>query len=204
MTITVPWRRMTLQLSQRALTEARTFNGSSFALDATAGTVAGALQSVGDPTSGEVVRRELHPDAVAGQDADEVHPELAADVGQDAMAVLQLDREHRVGQRLDDRTLDFDRVFLGHRRPGSPSRTQCRPGRADTRTVRISNDGRSGNSWWVAGLDGGEDLRATLGDRDGVLEVGGQAAVLGDDRPIVVEDPGVVAAEGQHRLDGQA
>jgi hypothetical protein len=29
MTITVPWRRMTLQLSQRALTEALTFNGSS-------------------------------------------------------------------------------------------------------------------------------------------------------------------------------
>jgi hypothetical protein len=27
MTITVPWRRMTLQLSQRALTEALTFNG---------------------------------------------------------------------------------------------------------------------------------------------------------------------------------
>jgi hypothetical protein len=29
MTITVPWRRMTLQLSQRALTDALTFNGSS-------------------------------------------------------------------------------------------------------------------------------------------------------------------------------
>jgi hypothetical protein len=32
MTITVPWRRMTLQLSQRALTEALTFNGSSIVL----------------------------------------------------------------------------------------------------------------------------------------------------------------------------
>ncbi len=32
MTITVPWRRMTLQLSQRALTDALTFNGSSFVL----------------------------------------------------------------------------------------------------------------------------------------------------------------------------
>jgi hypothetical protein len=29
MTITVPWRRMTLQLSQRALMEALTFNVSS-------------------------------------------------------------------------------------------------------------------------------------------------------------------------------
>jgi hypothetical protein len=32
MTITVPWRRMTLQLSQRALTEALTFKRSSFVL----------------------------------------------------------------------------------------------------------------------------------------------------------------------------
>jgi hypothetical protein len=32
MTITVPWRRMTLQLSQRALMEALTFNGSSVSL----------------------------------------------------------------------------------------------------------------------------------------------------------------------------
>jgi hypothetical protein len=31
------------------------------------------------------------------------------------MAVLELDREHRVGQRLDDRTFHFDRVLLGHR-----------------------------------------------------------------------------------------
>jgi len=29
MTITVPWRRITLQLSQRALMEALTFNGPS-------------------------------------------------------------------------------------------------------------------------------------------------------------------------------
>jgi hypothetical protein len=33
MTITVPWRRMTLQLSQRALTEALTFNGSSISIE---------------------------------------------------------------------------------------------------------------------------------------------------------------------------
>jgi hypothetical protein len=31
MTMTVPWRRITLQLSQRAFTEARTFNGILFA-----------------------------------------------------------------------------------------------------------------------------------------------------------------------------
>src|SRR5436190_9444354 len=116
MTITVPWRRMTLQLSQRALTEALTFNGSS--TRARPGRrPAGLLQAVGDPAAGQVVGRELDPDAVAGQDPDEVHPELAADVGQDAVTVLQLDGEHRVGQRLDHRTFHFDRISLGHRLP---------------------------------------------------------------------------------------
>src|SRR5690349_5671230 len=91
MTITVPWRRMTLQLSQRALTEALTFNGSSTRGDARPAT-AGLLQAVGDSAAGEVVGRKLDPDAVSRQDPDEVHPQLAADVGQDPVAVLQLDR----------------------------------------------------------------------------------------------------------------
>ena len=74
----------------------------------------GLLQSVGDPAAGQVVGRQLDPDAVAGQDPDEVHPELAADVGQDAVAVLKLDGEHRVRERLDDRPFHFDRISLGH------------------------------------------------------------------------------------------
>src|SRR4029077_4087890 len=69
MTITVPWRRMTLQLSQRALTEALTFNGSSMVC---AGGRAWLLESVGDSSACQVVRRQLHADAVAGQDPDEV------------------------------------------------------------------------------------------------------------------------------------
>src|SRR5215208_5933407 len=87
MTITVPWRRMTLQLSQRALTEALTFNGSSIEL----------LEPVGDPAAGQVVWGQLDADPVAGQDSDEVHPQLAADVGEHPVAVFQLDGEHRVG-----------------------------------------------------------------------------------------------------------
>src|SRR6478672_12005754 len=119
MTITVPWRRMTLQLSQRALTEALTFNGSSTraCLDRQ---LAGLLQAVGDSAAGQVVGRKLDPDAVPRQDPDEVHPKLAADVGQDAVAILQLDGEHRVGQRLDDRPFHFDRITFGHRRLASP------------------------------------------------------------------------------------
>ena len=60
MTITVPLRRMTLQLSQRALTEALTFNGSSL------------LESVSDPAAGEVVWRNFDRDAIAGQDANAI------------------------------------------------------------------------------------------------------------------------------------
>src|SRR5262245_12791612 len=93
MTITVPWRRMTLQLSQRALTDALTFNGSSIVFVCW---VAWLLQSVRDATAGQVVRRQLDADAVTRQDADEVHAQLAADVGEHPMAILEFDREHGV------------------------------------------------------------------------------------------------------------
>src|SRR5829696_4433012 len=116
MTITVPWRRMILQLSQRALTEARTFT-----VPRARWRCAGSLEPVGDAPAGQVVGRELDTDPVARQDPDEVHPELAADVGEDSVAVLQLDREHRVRERLDDRSLHLDRVSLCHRLRCSPS-----------------------------------------------------------------------------------
>jgi len=135
MTITVPWRRMTLQLSQRVLTDALTFNGSSIVF------VSGleSSESVGDATAGEVVRRKLDADPVTWQDPDEIHPQLAADMGEHPVAVLQLDREHGVGERLDDRSFHFDRISLGHRLRASLSHAQCRPGRADTRTRSVSN-----------------------------------------------------------------
>src|SRR5215212_7207267 len=114
MTITVPWRRMTLQLSQRALMEALTFNVSSSSL--VLAPWDGSLQSVGDPTAGQVVGRELNPDAVSRQDPDEIHPKLSGNVGQHPVAVLKLDSEHRVRKGFDDRSFDFDRVSLCHGR----------------------------------------------------------------------------------------
>src|SRR5687767_1920780 len=111
MTITVPWRRMTLQLSQRALTEALTFNGSSIVFV----WCWCSFESIGDAAARQVVGRQLDADAVTGQDPDEIHPKFAADVGEHSVAVLQFDSEHRVGEGLDDRSLDFDRVLLGHR-----------------------------------------------------------------------------------------
>jgi hypothetical protein len=50
MTITVPCRRITLQLSQRALTEALTFKGSSLSSSA-------LLEPIRDATTSQVVGR---------------------------------------------------------------------------------------------------------------------------------------------------
>src|ERR1700675_3066051 len=105
MTITVPARRTILHFSQRALTDARTFTW-----------LPALLESIRDPAPRQVIRRKFDADPVARQDADEVHAELAADVGQDPMAVLEFDGEHRVGQRLGHRALELDGVLLGHRR----------------------------------------------------------------------------------------
>src|SRR4051812_45388773 len=100
---------MILQLSQRVLTDAETF------------TSAPLLEAVGDAPPRQVVGGELHPNAIARQDADEVHPQLSADVREHAMLVLQFDGEHGVRERFDDRSLNLDRVLLGHRRTLAPS-----------------------------------------------------------------------------------
>ena len=129
MTMVRPCRLITRQRSHIALTEGRTFNWDPLVLGAMA---------VGDPTAGQVVGRKLHPDAIARQDPDEVHPELAADVGEHPVAILQLDREHRVGERLDDRSFHFDRISLGHWLCASLSHAECRSERTDTRTRSVS------------------------------------------------------------------
>src|SRR5262245_56667444 len=109
MTMTRPWRRITLHFSQIFLTLGRTFMTSL--------PVPGrsrqqrSLVAVGDATAGQVVRRELHLDPVAGEDADVVHPHLAGDVREHLVAVVELDAEHGVRQRLDDRAFEHDRVF---------------------------------------------------------------------------------------------
>jgi hypothetical protein len=71
------------------------------------------LVAIGDPTSAEVVGRDLHLDTVAGEDADPVHAHLPGAVGEDGVAVLQLDTEHGIGERFSDRPLKHDRIFLG-------------------------------------------------------------------------------------------
>src|SRR4051794_26139394 len=102
MTITRPWRRMTLHFSHMGLTLGRTFIERRL-----------LLVPIGDPTSGEVVRGDLHLHPIAGEDADPVHAHAAGAVGQDFVAVLELDLEHGIGKGLDDRPFEHDRIFLG-------------------------------------------------------------------------------------------
>src|SRR5215212_2400363 len=84
------------------------------------------LETVDDPAPSEVVRRQLHQDPVARQDADEMLPHLAGDVCQDLMLVVQLHAEHRVGERLDHHGLDLDRLFFFGQTLFSPVSAQTR------------------------------------------------------------------------------
>ena len=71
------------------------------------------LVPIGDPTTSQVVWRQLNLDAIAGENTDVMHPHLAGDMGQHFVAVFEFDAEHGVRQRLDDRSFKNDRVFFG-------------------------------------------------------------------------------------------
>src|SRR5262245_4048839 len=70
------------------------------------------LHPKGDSAAGEVIGRELDLDAIAGEDADVVLAHLPGDAGEDGMAVVELDPEHRRRKRLDDLAFDLDLLFL--------------------------------------------------------------------------------------------
>ena len=75
----------------------------------------GLLEAVGDAAAVQVVHRQLHGHAVAGQDLDVVHAHLAGNVGEDGVAILELHLEHRVGQGFEYRALEFDYIFLSQK-----------------------------------------------------------------------------------------
>ena len=72
------------------------------------------FHAVGDATLGQVVRRHLDLDLVAGQDADVVLAHAAGNVGRDHVAVLELDPEHGVREGLENRTFEFNAIVFGH------------------------------------------------------------------------------------------
>src|SRR3546814_12236585 len=61
-----------------------------------------------------VVGRHLDVHAVARENANAVLAHLAGRMGQHFMVVVELHAEHRVGQQLDNGTLEFQQIFLGH------------------------------------------------------------------------------------------
>src|SRR5688572_6209616 len=109
---------MTLHLSQMGLTLGLTFMSTipccsaGACADVRSRRLDHLLVAVDDPTSREVVRRELHHDPVLGEDPDVVLAHLAADVGEHLVPVGQLHAEHGVGKGLHDGALDLDHAFF--------------------------------------------------------------------------------------------
>src|SRR5829696_6375348 len=68
-----------------------------------------------NPPLGQVVRRELHFHAVPRQDADEMLAHFSRDDPQDLLvAAIQLELEHRVGQRGGHGRFHLNRLTFGH------------------------------------------------------------------------------------------
>jgi hypothetical protein len=91
MTITLPWRLMTLHFSHMGFTDGLTFmiKPPLFA-------------SPGDPSARQIVRRHLDSDLVPRKDTDEVHPKLSGNVRQNRVTVADVNLEHGVRQRLNN------------------------------------------------------------------------------------------------------
>ena len=70
------------------------------------------LGTPGDAAPGQIVGTHLNRDLVAGQDTDEIHAELAGDMGQYGVPVSDVHLEHGVGQGFHDCTLKLDYVVF--------------------------------------------------------------------------------------------
>src|SRR3954449_3645962 len=88
-------------------------------------------------------------------------------------------------------------------RPPRTPPTSWRSRRRRTRSSAPSWNAAAPATASLSVVPGREHARTVGGDRDGELEVGGQRAVLGEDRPAVVAHADQVAARVDHRLHGQ-
>ena len=75
------------------------------------------MPAPGNSAFRQVVGRHFERYGVPGEDADEVEPHLAADVGKDDMLVFKFDPEHGVGEQFADDAFYFDYVFRHELRP---------------------------------------------------------------------------------------
>jgi hypothetical protein len=75
-------------------------------------TIARLLVSVGDPTSGEVVRGKFNLDFVARKDPDVMHTHFSGYVGQHLVAVFEFDTKHCIGKWFNDHALKQNCIFL--------------------------------------------------------------------------------------------
>jgi hypothetical protein len=112
---------MILHLSQIFFTDARTFINSSQLRNSRSLRFApydstdNLLIPVNDAAAIQVIGRKFDSYLVPGQDADEILAHFAGDMGQDLVLVFEFYLKHGVGQRLDHRCHDLDRVFFAHR-----------------------------------------------------------------------------------------
>src|SRR5205823_5116053 len=72
--------------------------------------------AIADAAARQVVWTHLYANAIAEQDTDAEFAHLAAGIGQQLMAIIELDLELGVGQGVDNRPVHFDRVVLRQRR----------------------------------------------------------------------------------------
>src|SRR5262245_47404555 len=82
--------------------------------------------AVNDPATAQIVGRNLHLDAVARNDADEILAHAAGDMGNDLVAVVQFDAKLRVGQRFFDAALHFNGFFFRHKTLSLRGMNRCK------------------------------------------------------------------------------
>ena len=101
--MTRPLRRMTLHLSQIFFTLGLTFMTLPLSC-----AYLFLLVSVNDPTSGEVVRTQLHDYTIFRKDANVVLSHLSADVREDFMPVREFNSKHCIWQSFSHGALDLN------------------------------------------------------------------------------------------------
>src|SRR5271156_1701872 len=111
MTRTTPRRWTILHFMQIFFTDALTFIASSIPSECWTSPLR-LLVAINYAPARQIVRRKLDRHPIAGQDADEIFPHLAGNMGQDLMLVFELDAKHRVGKRLDHPGHTFGCAFF--------------------------------------------------------------------------------------------